>query len=97
MPSEIPMPSPNAISPSGLKSNSQFYSSYEGNNPRRRPAQDPIGKILKDHFKCSVEHICHRFYFRKIFLCSGLYLGLRISSLLLLSFFYKCLKNLTSA
>ncbi|XP_073348145.1 transcription factor 3a isoform X6 [Pagrus major] len=42
MPSEIPMPSPNAISPSGLKSNSQFYSSYEGNNPRRRPAQDPI-------------------------------------------------------
>ncbi|XP_034558645.1 transcription factor 3a isoform X2 [Notolabrus celidotus] len=42
MPSEIPMTSPNALSPSGLKSNSQFYSSYEGNNPRRRPSQDPI-------------------------------------------------------
>ncbi|XP_038575246.1 transcription factor 3a isoform X4 [Micropterus salmoides] len=41
MPSEIPMPSPNALSPSGLKTNSQFYSSYEG-NPRRRPSQDPI-------------------------------------------------------
>lgn len=49
MPSEIPMPSPNAISPSGLKSNSQFYS-YEGSNPRRRSPQDPIGKIVKDHF-----------------------------------------------
>ncbi|XP_022610813.1 transcription factor E2-alpha-like isoform X2 [Seriola dumerili] len=42
MPSEIPMPSPDALSPSGLKSNSQFYSSYEGSNPRRRPSQDPI-------------------------------------------------------
>ncbi|KAM7400826.1 hypothetical protein PAMA_005144 [Pampus argenteus] len=42
MPSEIPMPSPNALSPSGLKSNSQFYSSYEGSNSRRRPSQDPI-------------------------------------------------------
>ncbi|XP_076600990.1 transcription factor 3a isoform X4 [Chaetodon auriga] len=41
MPSEIPMPSPNALSPSGLKSNSQFYS-YEGSNPRRRPSQDPV-------------------------------------------------------
>uniref|UniRef100_A0A8P4FZH4 Transcription factor E2-alpha n=1 Tax=Dicentrarchus labrax TaxID=13489 RepID=A0A8P4FZH4_DICLA len=42
MSSEIPMSSPNAISPSGLKSNSQFYSSYEGGNHRRRPSQDPI-------------------------------------------------------
>ncbi|XP_022072346.2 transcription factor 3a isoform X1 [Acanthochromis polyacanthus] len=42
MPSEIPMPSPDALSPSGVKSNSQFYSSYEGSNSRRRPAQDPI-------------------------------------------------------
>nr|XP_020471780.1 transcription factor E2-alpha-like isoform X1 [Monopterus albus] len=42
LPSEIPMPSPDALSPSGLKPNSQFYSSYEGSNPRRRPAQDPI-------------------------------------------------------
>ncbi|XP_056246915.1 transcription factor 3a isoform X2 [Seriola aureovittata] len=42
MPSEIPMPSPDPLSPSGLKSNSQFYSSYEGSNPRRRPSQDPI-------------------------------------------------------
>ncbi|XP_056913088.1 transcription factor 3a isoform X2 [Takifugu flavidus] len=41
LPSEIPMPSPNTISPSGLKSNSQFYP-YEGSNPRRRPPQDLI-------------------------------------------------------
>ncbi|XP_054624014.1 transcription factor E2-alpha-like isoform X2 [Dunckerocampus dactyliophorus] len=42
LPSEIAMPSPDALSPSGLKPASQFYSSYEGNNSRRRPAQDPI-------------------------------------------------------
>ncbi|XP_023131716.1 transcription factor 3a isoform X2 [Amphiprion ocellaris] len=42
MSSEIPMPSPDALSPSGVKSNSQFYSSYEGSNSRRRPAQEPI-------------------------------------------------------
>ncbi|XP_071347419.1 transcription factor 3a isoform X3 [Trachinotus anak] len=41
MPSEIPMPSPDPLAPSGLKSNSQFYSSYEGGNSRRRPSQDP--------------------------------------------------------
>uniref|UniRef100_A0A3Q3KJJ1 Transcription factor E2-alpha n=1 Tax=Monopterus albus TaxID=43700 RepID=A0A3Q3KJJ1_MONAL len=46
----IPMPSPDALSPSGLKPNSQFYSSYEGSNPRRRPAQDPIGKTVKNLF-----------------------------------------------
>lgn len=49
LPSEIPMPSPNTISPSGLKSTSQFYP-YEGSNPRRRPPQDLIGKTVKDHF-----------------------------------------------
>ncbi|KAJ4937413.1 hypothetical protein JOQ06_001973 [Pogonophryne albipinna] len=43
MPSEMPMPSPDALSPSGMKSNSQFYSSYEGSNSRRRPSQEPIG------------------------------------------------------
>lgn len=37
------MPSPNVISPTGLKSSSQFYS-YDGGNPRRRSAQEPIGK-----------------------------------------------------
>ncbi|XP_019964828.2 transcription factor 3a isoform X2 [Paralichthys olivaceus] len=42
MPNGLPMPSPDPLSPSGLKSNSQFYSSYEGSNPRRRPSQDPI-------------------------------------------------------
>ncbi|XP_026230098.1 transcription factor 3a isoform X2 [Anabas testudineus] len=42
MPNEIPLPSPDALSPSGLKSNSQFYSTYEGSNPRRRQSQDPI-------------------------------------------------------
>lgn len=54
MPSEIPMPSPDPLSPPGLKSNSQFYSSYEGSNSRRRPAQDPIGKSEKDRFQVSV-------------------------------------------
>ncbi|XP_077580019.1 transcription factor E2-alpha-like isoform X6 [Stigmatopora nigra] len=44
LPSEIGMPSPDAMSPSGLKPNTQFYSSYEGNNHRRRPAQDPIAE-----------------------------------------------------
>ncbi|XP_063742255.1 transcription factor 3a isoform X1 [Eleginops maclovinus] len=43
MPNEMPMPSPDALSPSGMKSNSQFYSSYEGSNARRRPSQEPIG------------------------------------------------------
>ncbi|XP_037314010.1 transcription factor 3a isoform X2 [Pungitius pungitius] len=43
MPNEMPMPSPDALSPSGLKTNSQFYSSYEGSNARRRPSQEPIG------------------------------------------------------
>ncbi|XP_051930745.1 transcription factor 3b isoform X1 [Hippocampus zosterae] len=36
LPSEIAMPSPDAMSPSGLKSGSQFYQPYP-NNPRRRP------------------------------------------------------------
>lgn len=38
------MPSPDAMSPSGLKSGSQFYPSYP-NNPRRRPPDGGIGKI----------------------------------------------------
>ncbi|KAM3865962.1 transcription factor E2-alpha-like [Diretmus argenteus] len=42
MPNEMPMPSPDALSPSGVKSNSQFYSSYQGGNPRRRPPQDSM-------------------------------------------------------
>ncbi|KAM6948560.1 transcription factor E2-alpha-like isoform 2-T2 [Aplochiton taeniatus] len=42
IPSEMPMPSPDALSPSGLKSNSQFYPSYPGGNPRRRPPQDSM-------------------------------------------------------
>lgn len=66
MPSEIAMPSPNAISPSGLKPNSQFYS-YEGSNPRRRPQQDPIGKIIAD----TVGHRLHgekkRYMYKYIF------------------------------
>ncbi|MEQ2262331.1 hypothetical protein XENORESO_006917 [Xenotaenia resolanae] len=39
MPSEIPLPSPDSLSPPTAKSNSQFYSSYE----RRRPPQDLTG------------------------------------------------------
>ncbi|XP_076000739.1 transcription factor 3a isoform X2 [Genypterus blacodes] len=42
IPSEMPMPSPDAMSPSGLKSNSQFYPSYERGNPRRRSSQEAI-------------------------------------------------------
>lgn len=63
------MPSPDALSPSGLKSNSQFYSSYEGSNSRRRPSQEPIGKVVTDSFKHRVEH-SHRYHIRKSVLCS---------------------------
>ncbi|XP_047442980.1 transcription factor 3b isoform X12 [Mugil cephalus] len=41
LPSDISMPSPDAMSPSGLKSGSQFYPSYP-NNPRRRPPDGGI-------------------------------------------------------
>ncbi|KAK5870083.1 hypothetical protein PBY51_024744 [Eleginops maclovinus] len=41
LPSDIAMPSPDAMSPSGLKSGSQFYPSYP-NNPRRRPPDGGI-------------------------------------------------------
>ncbi|XP_008275714.1 transcription factor 3b isoform X2 [Stegastes partitus] len=41
LPSDIAMPSPDAMSPSGLKSGSQFYPSYP-NNPRRRPTDGGI-------------------------------------------------------
>ncbi|KAL2089904.1 hypothetical protein ACEWY4_014592 [Coilia grayii] len=37
LPSDIAMPSPDAMSPSGIKSGSQFYQSYP-NNLRRRPS-----------------------------------------------------------
>ncbi|XP_056132163.1 transcription factor 3b isoform X2 [Lampris incognitus] len=41
LPSDIAMPSPDAMSPSGLKPGSQFYPSYP-NNPRRRPPEGNI-------------------------------------------------------
>ncbi|XP_034560536.1 transcription factor 3b isoform X9 [Notolabrus celidotus] len=41
LPTDIAMPSPDAMSPSGLKSGSQFYPSYP-NNPRRRPPEGSI-------------------------------------------------------
>ncbi|XP_030288829.1 transcription factor 3b isoform X5 [Sparus aurata] len=41
LPSDIAMPSPDAMSPSGIKSGSQFYPSYP-NNPRRRPPDGGI-------------------------------------------------------
>ncbi|XP_008332024.1 transcription factor 3a isoform X2 [Cynoglossus semilaevis] len=47
LPSEIPIPSPDPLSPSGMKTNSQFYPSYDGANPRRRPAQDPMESQAK--------------------------------------------------
>lgn len=65
LPSEIPMPSPNAISPSGLKSSSQFYS-YDGSNPRRRSSQEPIGRekiyifFLHPHKLIQI-CVCHHF------------------------------------
>ncbi|XP_039550933.1 transcription factor 3b isoform X2 [Pimephales promelas] len=49
LPSDIAMPSADAMSPSGLKSGSQFYPSYP-NNPRRRPsdgAMDPQPKKIR--------------------------------------------------
>ncbi|XP_038858319.1 transcription factor E2-alpha-like isoform X2 [Salvelinus fontinalis] len=42
LPSDIAMPSPDAMSPSGLKSTSQFYPGSYPNNPRRRP---PDGQL----------------------------------------------------
>lgn len=57
MTSEIPIPSPDALSPSGTKPNSQFYPSYTGSNPRRRPSQDPIGKGANYYFRQGVEHL----------------------------------------
>ncbi|XP_054458534.1 transcription factor 3b isoform X5 [Anoplopoma fimbria] len=41
LPNDIAMPSPDAMSPSGLKSGPQFYPSYP-NNPRRRPPDGGI-------------------------------------------------------
>lgn len=74
MPSEMPMPSPDALSPSGLKSNSQFYSSYEGSNPRRRPSQEPIGKIVKDSLKYSDEISFQKKFFLYWFVCISVYI-----------------------
>ncbi|XP_026160646.1 transcription factor 3b isoform X6 [Mastacembelus armatus] len=52
LPSDIAMPSPDAMSPSGLKSSSQFYPSYPS-NPRRRPPEGGLDtqpkKIRKPH------------------------------------------------
>uniref|UniRef100_A0A6Q2X361 Transcription factor E2-alpha n=1 Tax=Esox lucius TaxID=8010 RepID=A0A6Q2X361_ESOLU len=42
LPSDIAMPGPDAMSPSGLKSGSQFYPGSYPNNPRRRP---PDGQL----------------------------------------------------
>uniref|UniRef100_A0A673WWX9 Transcription factor E2-alpha n=1 Tax=Salmo trutta TaxID=8032 RepID=A0A673WWX9_SALTR len=44
LPSDIAMPSPDAMSPSGLKSASQFYPGSYPNNPRRRPPDGQLGK-----------------------------------------------------
>uniref|UniRef100_A0AAY4CZL3 Transcription factor E2-alpha n=1 Tax=Denticeps clupeoides TaxID=299321 RepID=A0AAY4CZL3_9TELE len=43
LPSEIGIPSPDAMSPSALKSGSQFYQSYpNNNNSRRRPSESSL-------------------------------------------------------
>ncbi|KAJ8278865.1 hypothetical protein COCON_G00059310 [Conger conger] len=41
LPSDMAMPSPDAMSPSGIKSGSQFYPSYPS-NPRRRPSEGNV-------------------------------------------------------
>ncbi|XP_016143212.1 transcription factor E2-alpha-like isoform X1 [Sinocyclocheilus grahami] len=49
LPSDMAMPSADAMSPSGLKSGSQFYQLYP-NNPRRRPSEgsmDPQPKKIR--------------------------------------------------
>lgn len=43
LPSDIVMANADAMSPSGLKSGSQFYPTFS-NNPRRRPPDGNIGK-----------------------------------------------------
>ena len=82
------MPSPDALSPSGLKSNSQFYASYEGGNARRRPSQEPVGKIVKEMFQTHSRKISVQI--------SDLHLSLYIITSLA-EVFKKCLRNLTSA
>lgn len=47
LPSDIAMPSPDAMSPSGLKSTSQFYSGSYPNNPRRRPPDGQLGTVVR--------------------------------------------------
>ncbi|CAF92364.1 unnamed protein product, partial [Tetraodon nigroviridis] len=49
LPSDIAMPSPDAMSPSGLKPGSQFYPSYPS-NPRRRP---PDGGVDRGSARCA--------------------------------------------
>lgn len=83
LPSEIPMPSPNAISPSGLKSSSQFYS-YEGSNPRRRSPQEPIGKILKDRFLDLADELHFKYIQVDLSLCLPSLLRLRFYKEILL-------------
>uniref|UniRef100_A0A3P9I8Q2 Transcription factor E2-alpha n=1 Tax=Oryzias latipes TaxID=8090 RepID=A0A3P9I8Q2_ORYLA len=39
---EMPIPSPNSITSSAVKSSSQFYSSFDGSNHRKRSSQDSI-------------------------------------------------------
>uniref|UniRef100_A0A4W5Q715 Transcription factor E2-alpha n=1 Tax=Hucho hucho TaxID=62062 RepID=A0A4W5Q715_9TELE len=46
LPSDIAMPSPDAMSPSGLKSTSQFYPGSYPNNPRRRPPDGQLGTVV---------------------------------------------------
>uniref|UniRef100_A0A6Q2WSR4 Transcription factor E2-alpha n=1 Tax=Esox lucius TaxID=8010 RepID=A0A6Q2WSR4_ESOLU len=47
LPSDIAMPGPDAMSPSGLKSGSQFYPGSYPNNPRRRPPDDTQPKKIR--------------------------------------------------
>lgn len=90
------MPSPDAMSPSGLKTNSQFYPSYERGNPRRRTSQEAIGKtvhgyleqIIKNTLEFTIYHNADidAILAKVLCLCSGLYLNARLSSLLLMRF-----------
>uniref|UniRef100_A0A4W5QCE4 Transcription factor E2-alpha n=1 Tax=Hucho hucho TaxID=62062 RepID=A0A4W5QCE4_9TELE len=53
LPSDIAMPSPDAMSPSGLKSTSQFYPGSYPNNPRRRPPDGQLGTVVREEVYAS--------------------------------------------
>lgn len=72
------MPSPDALSPSGLKSGSQFYPSYP-NNPRRRPPDGGLGKKNKNKLATD-NKMLNYFFILEIKILIGLYYILKRSA-----------------